>query len=243
MSISNPKAQADALIARGRALLDGGDLQAATDLLNQAVKLYWAAGEQYSAAAQIGNYGWALRRKGRADLARPYLIQAADLFAQLGLAEFAERHRAAAEDLAASLSPEFLAGLPPAVRGALERADGPGLQFALDALPAAEQSVIYERLVAAGVISDPAQSAGADDALRQFEPLLQAIAAIAHGDLSERHDVDLTLQDLERKGWRIRKAVHLLWQGQRRLETLTHDLDEADTRLVRRVLEILGESR
>jgi tetratricopeptide (TPR) repeat protein len=101
MSQHTSRKHADALVARGRALIAQGDLPQATDLLNQAVKLYWAAGEQYSAAAQIGNYGWALRRLGRADLAKPYLEQAATLFDQLGLTEFAERHRAAAADVAA----------------------------------------------------------------------------------------------------------------------------------------------
>lgn len=148
-----PKEQADALIAQGRALLEQGDLARATDLLNQAVRLYWAAGEQYAAAAQIGNYGWALRRKGRPDLARPYLEQAAALFEQLGLKDFAERHRFAAEDVNPGVTEELLASLPPAVRGALERGDGAGLQFALDALPLAERNLVLERLAAAGVIA------------------------------------------------------------------------------------------
>jgi tetratricopeptide (TPR) repeat protein len=134
------RARADELIRRGRALLEQDNLPAATDLLNQAVKLYWAAGEQYTAAAQIGNYGWALRRKGRPDLARPYLEEAARLFEELGLREYAERHRFAADDVNPGVTDELLASLPPAVRGALERGDVAGLQFALDALAVAERA-------------------------------------------------------------------------------------------------------
>jgi len=44
-----------------------------------------------------GNYGWTLRRIGRHDDARPYLLRAADLFAAMGLGDYAERHRMAAE--------------------------------------------------------------------------------------------------------------------------------------------------
>jgi tetratricopeptide (TPR) repeat protein len=239
MTPQDPKARAEELINRGRELLDQGQIAPATDLLNQAVKLYWAAGEQYAAAAQIGNYGWALRRKGRADLARPYLEEAARLFEAMGLAEFAERHRFAAEDANPGVTEELLAALPPAVRGALERGDVAALQFALDALPLAERELIVERLTAAGIVSINEGAEGEGEAVRQFEPLLQGIAAVARGDETDRAEVEAALDDLERKGWRLRSAALKIWQGERRLSPLTHGLDELDTALVQRVLEIL----
>lgn len=234
-----PKQQADRLVARGKALIAAGDLPQATALLNQAVKIYWAAGEQYSAAAQIGNYGWALRRMGRADLAVPYLEEAARIFEQMGLADFAERHRAAANDVASGLTPEFLAGLPPAVRGAIERGDGAALQFAIDQQPLAEQELLIERLTAAGVIRAAGGEDDVEDALAQFAPLLEAIARVARGDQSERQDVEAALEDLERKGWRLRRSVHKIWQGQRKISPLTHGLDATDAALVRRILELI----
>ncbi|GEM_PF-685495 len=237
------KEQADALIAQGRAQLEQGELARATDLLNQAVRLYWAAGEHYAAAAQIGNYGWALRRNGRPDLARPYLEQAATLFEQLGLSDFAERHRFAAEDVNPGVTEALLASLPPAVRGALERSDGAGLQFALDALPLAEREVVIEQLTAAGVIAplDGDDANSREEALRQFEPLLQGIAAVARGDIGERAEVELALRDIERKGWRLRRAAEHIWAGERDLSRLTRDLDELDRALVERVLAMLEE--
>ncbi|NTW02763.1 MAG: tetratricopeptide repeat protein, partial [Oscillochloris sp.] len=224
MTNVNPKAEADALITRGRDLIEQNRLPEATDLLNKAIKLYWAIGDFYSAAAQTGNYGWMLRRIGRADLARPYLEHAATIFDDIGMTEFAERHRAAANDIASLLEPAFLSGLPPAVRGALERGDGPGLQFALDALPIAEQQVIYERLITAGIISDASEDQ-AKNAIQQFEPLLQAIAAVARGDQSERTDVEAALEDLERKGWNLRRSVLKIWQGERHPGPLLYNLD------------------
>ncbi len=244
MSAGTTRERADGLIARGRALLEQGELARATDLLNEAVRLYWAVGEQYTAAAQIGNYGWALRRQGRADLARPYLEQAATLFEQMGLQEFAERHRFAAEDAHPGVTAELLASLPPAVRGALERADVAGLQVALDALSLAERELVLERLMAAGIVA----ALGGDDAavdhaeaLRQFEPLLQGIAAVARGAETERAEVELALEDVERKGWRLRTAAEQIWAGERRLASLTHGLDELDRALIERILTILAE--
>ncbi|HMQ32405.1 MAG TPA: tetratricopeptide repeat protein [Chloroflexaceae bacterium] len=243
MSQPTPKAQADALVARGRELLEADDLPAATELLNRAVRLYWAAGEQYAAAAQIGNYGWALRRKGRPDLARPYLEEAARLFEGMGLRDFAERHRFAAEDAHSGVTAELLASLPPAVRGALERGDVAGLQFALDALGLAERELVVERLTAAGVISVGDGGESTAEAVSQFEPLLQGVAAVARGDQSDRAEIELTLADLERKGWRLRRAVEKIWAGERRPGPLTQNLDELDRALVERVLAILaGES-
>lgn len=240
MSSSPAKAQADALVARGRELLERGELPAATELLNRAVKLYWAAGEQYAAAAQIGNYGWALRRKGRPDLARPYLAEAANLFEQMGLRDYAERHRFAAEDAHTGLTPELLDGLPPAVRGALERGDVAGLQFALDALGVAERGLIVERLTAAGVVSAGGDADDTAEAVRQFEPLLQGIAAVARGEQGERAEIETALADLERKGWRLRRPVEKIWAGERRPGPLTQNLDELDRALVERILALLG---
>ncbi|WP_240695894.1 tetratricopeptide repeat protein [Candidatus Chloroploca sp. Khr17] len=243
MAINNPKAQADVLIKRGHELLEQGDLPQATDLLNQAVKLYWAAGEQYAAAAQIGNYGWALRRRGRPDLARPYLEEAASLFAQLGLTDFAERHRFAAEDAHTGLTDDLLTSLPPAVRGALERGDVEGLQFALDALPLAERELILERLMTAGVVSTARNDDDVTEALRQFEPLLQGIAAVATGDERERADIEIALVELERKGWQLRQVVSQIWQGERNLSVLGQKLDELDQALVQKMLELIEPHR
>jgi tetratricopeptide (TPR) repeat protein len=237
----DPKTEADALITRGRSLLEQGNLPAATELLNQAVKLYWMVGEQYTAAAQIGNYGWALRRKGRPDLAQPYLAEAARLFEQLGMEEFAERHRFAAEDAHSGLTDDLLATLPPAIRGALERNDAAGLEFALSALNVAERELVVERLTAAGVIhsggNDEAEQAA--EALRQFAPLLEAIAAVARGEADERSEIELALDELERKGWRLREPVATIWAGERRLVQLTAGLDPLDRALVERVLSLV----
>lgn len=241
MNKPDPKAQADALVQRGRELLDAGQLPEATDLLNQAVKLYWSVGEQYTAAAQIGNYGWALRRNGRPDLARPYLEEAARLFGAMGLKDYAERHQFAAEDVNPVVTEAFLASLPPAVRGALERGDVGGLQFALDALGIAERELVIERLGAAGLITidEGAADKQTAEAIRQFGPLLQGIAAVARGESADRADIEATLDELERKGWKLRSAVLALWRGERRLDVLADGLDDIDRALVRHILELI----
>ena len=230
-------AQAEATIAEGKALI-ASDLPKATDLLNRAVKMFWALNDQYRAAAEIGNYGWALRRMGRPDLARTYLLSAADLFQQMGLTDFEQRHRSAAEQADTPITPELLEGMPPAVRGALERGDLPALQFAIEALPLAEQTLVIERLRDAGVITVPEQTTP-DEVLTQFAPLIDGIVAVANGDLSDKDDINAALDDIERKGWHIRRSVLRIWQGERRRKRLTHNLDPSDAKIIERVLDLL----
>lgn len=239
-SSDNQRAAAEQLIAQGRAALLAGDQAGADRLLDQATALYRQIDDNYAIAAQTGNYGWALRRAGQPERAAPYLHRAADLFTALGMADFAERHRNAADaGDATPLTAEILASLPPAVRGALERGDGPGLEFALNALPLAEQQVVFDQLVAAGVISDPA-AAEADEMRRQFAPLLDAIADVARGNAADRAEIEAALRDIERKGWFFGRAIPAIWAGERDPAVLTRGLDHADTLLVQRILELLA---
>ncbi|MGC9084408.1 MAG: tetratricopeptide repeat protein, partial [Anaerolineae bacterium] len=65
-------------------------------LLQQAVDLHRAIGDRYSVAADLGNFGLVLRELGRLDEARPYLLQAAEIFDQIGLPQWAAQARRAA---------------------------------------------------------------------------------------------------------------------------------------------------
>ncbi|MFN8494068.1 MAG: tetratricopeptide repeat protein [Caldilineaceae bacterium] len=91
--------EANVLASNGQiALIDGND-EEAKRLLEQAIAIYQRVGSRYSIPAQIGNYGWALWRAGRKAQAKPYLQQAAELFTAMGLTDYAERHRRAAEEI------------------------------------------------------------------------------------------------------------------------------------------------
>jgi hypothetical protein len=137
---------------------------------------------------------------------------------------------------------EFLAGLPPMLRQALDHGDATDLQLALDALPIAERQLMLDRLAEAGIIRVADDEVPDDEeVLRQFEPLLQGIAAAARGDAGERHEVEAALPQLEQRGWQIGAAVHAIWQGERNADRLTAGLDAADASLIRRVLTILSE--
>ncbi len=59
----------------------------------------------------------------------------------------------------------------------------------------------------------------------RFEPLLQAIAAVAQGDDGARAEIEAMLPQLEENGWRLRDAVHGIWQGQRDAAALTEGID------------------
>jgi len=84
--------EANTLAAQGQMYLPES-LEKANEFLNQALQMYQKIGSQYSIPAQIGNYGWKLYRLGEYEKAKPYLLQAADLFEKMGLMDYAERHR------------------------------------------------------------------------------------------------------------------------------------------------------
>lgn len=77
-------------------------------------------------------------------------------------------------------------------------------------------------------------------ALRQLEPLLQAIATIARGDASQQLAVEEMLAQLEQQGFHLRDAAQRIWQGERDAAALTAGLDEVDSALVQRVLALLA---
>ncbi|HTP02610.1 MAG TPA: hypothetical protein VMJ64_14640, partial [Anaerolineales bacterium] len=83
--------------ARQGQLLLLKDSAGADELLERAVQINASIGDQYSIAANTGNFGWELDRLGQKERARPYLLRAADLFERIGMHEQAEQLRKAAE--------------------------------------------------------------------------------------------------------------------------------------------------
>jgi len=79
-----------------------------------------------------------------------------------------------------------------------------------------------------------------DQVLKEFEPLLQAIATVANGDDAPRATVEEALPRLEEQGWQISAAVQAVWAGERDLEALSAGLDDSDTQLLRRILDLIA---
>jgi hypothetical protein len=75
--------------------------------------------------------------------------------------------------------------------------------------------------------------------IERFEPQLQQFAA-AVKDESLRAGIEPELTALQQKGWRLTEPVHRIWAGERDAEALTAGLDQQDTALIRRLLEILN---
>jgi hypothetical protein len=67
--------------------------------------------------------------------------------------------------------------------------------------------------------------------------------AVAAGDTTHRDEIMKTLAELETnlelEHWDFREIVQRIWAGERDVTTLTAGLDEMDTALVQRVLEII----
>jgi tetratricopeptide (TPR) repeat protein len=75
--------------------------------------------------------------------------------------------------------------------------------------------------------------------LEAFDPLLQAIAAVALGDRQPRAEVEAVLAEREAAGWMLRGPVARIWAGERDGAALSEGLDAQDTALVARMLELI----
>jgi hypothetical protein len=87
----------------------------------------------------------------------------------------------------------------------------------------------------------PEAAAGPDmvETLRQFEPFLQTLAAVALGDETQREEAESLLPQFEQANWRIADATRRIWAGERDAAALCEGIDPNSAMLVRRVLEVL----
>jgi len=85
--------QANVLADQSLLALQQGDDTRAQDLLAQAVDLHQSIGDRYSVARDYFRFGLVLRALGRADEARPYFLQAAALYDEIGFAQYADEAR------------------------------------------------------------------------------------------------------------------------------------------------------
>jgi len=104
-AVGDKLGEANVISSQGQLFLPD-DLEKANEFLNTAIQIYQQIGDRYSVPAQIGNYGWKLFRLGEHEKAKPYFIQAADLFEKMGLMDYAGRHRQAADANGKELSEE-----------------------------------------------------------------------------------------------------------------------------------------
>jgi hypothetical protein len=131
---------------------------------------------------------------------------------------------------------EILAALPPTLRQALEQRDEAAFQQALEALPPAEQQAV---LAALEQLMGGSGGGQTEQVVRQLEPLLRDIAAVAQGDDAPRARVEAALEQLAQQRVYLQDATRRIWAGERDAAALTAGLDEMDSALVRRVLEVL----
>lgn len=127
-----------------------------------------------------------------------------------------------------SASEQIFASLPRTIREALERSDSESLKLALEALSPEELQTITTAISSLQARQE-----------QEFEPLLQAIAAVADGDTTQRGKIEEVLSTLEKKGWHLKEVIQRIWAGERDVKTLTAGLDTQDGALVRRVLAMI----
>ena len=134
---------------------------------------------------------------------------------------------------------EILASLPQAIRQALEQEDQQALDAAFEALPPEQQREVTVAL--AQIQAHARLHRRQEDPRERFAPLLRDIALIAAGDEQRRQVVENALEQLEQGGWMLREPVRRIWLGDRDAAVLTPDLDEQDSLLIERVLELVAE--
>jgi hypothetical protein len=136
----------------------------------------------------------------------------------------------------------FASILPPEVMAALESGNQEQARAALGQMAPDQRQALLEQMTdlagEAGMEVPGPEGLDMEQVLDEFEPLLQGIAA-AVADESLRAEVEPVLADLEEKGWMLRQPAQRIWAGERDPEALTAGLDDQDSALVRRVLELL----
>jgi hypothetical protein len=159
---------------------------------------------------------------------------------QSGIVSAPEAESAAAP---ATRSKMNQAGLPPAVLAALEKEDFAALSDALQELPPQEAEGVLQRLEESGVVvrGQEALNVNIERVLRELDPLLQAVAAVAAGDEQPRASVEAALVELEESGLELLEVVQLIWVGERDANLLTADLDPISTAVAHRILALLQE--
>jgi hypothetical protein len=137
---------------------------------------------------------------------------------------------------------EIVAALPATVRGALEQQDEAAFHAALDALPEGERRQAEAELA---VLQTQQRMAAQQETQRdpraRFAALLRDIAIVATGDDGPRHGVEQALLQMEQSGWMLRGPVERIWAGERDQVSLSVGLDDQDTLLVERALEVLRQ--
>ena len=130
-----------------------------------------------------------------------------------------------------------LSGLSTDLAEAFAARDPARTEAALAALPLERRKEALALLAEAEVVQ---QGPDLSELVRRFEPLLRAVARVALGDEEPRERAEAALAELEDNGWHLAAAVHRIWAGERDGDALTAGLDEQDSALIRRVLELLS---
>ncbi|MFP3939509.1 MAG: hypothetical protein ACLF0P_04325 [Thermoanaerobaculia bacterium] len=135
---------------------------------------------------------------------------------------------------------EALAAAPAPVREAIEANDTEALNAALRDLPPEEAEEAVDRLRDAGLVGEVGSSGpDMERVLQEFDPFLRAVAALARGEEGPRDRVEEALREFEKNGWQLSEPVRRIQEGERDPEALTEGLDVQDSRVVRRILELI----
>jgi tetratricopeptide (TPR) repeat protein len=72
-----------------------------------------------------------------------------------------------------------------------------------------------------------------------FKPLIIGVKAVSNGNIKAKGQVEGFLKSATKDGWNLSKPIQLIIGGERDSSTLTKDLDESDTYVVKTILQQL----
>lgn len=143
---------------------------------------------------------------------------------------------------------EVMAQLPENVQEALTADDMVALELLLDELPEDIAADLLEQMEAAGLIGFVDEEEGAEEpdldaVLEAADLMLRDVAEIARGggDQDLREEIIEALPWLEKRGWRISRAIHGIWQGERDPGVLTEGIDPRSAAMVHRILDLIEQ--
>jgi len=228
--VGDRRGEGNALMGLGLAYAALGDARRAIGYYEQCLSIHREIGDRREEANALGNLGSAHLKLGEKRRAMEYYEQALVMDREIG-------------DIAGAAADSFNMARLYAQQDEKARA----LELAQEAariytqIGHAQYAHHAQKLIAQlrgrGTLR---RGPSSDQILQQFDQIIKAVVAAAHGHRQARAAVEGLFDQFEQGNWRIVGPIQRIWAGERDEVALTAGIDSNSTLIVREILRRLG---